>query len=329
MILGFKYWYSDIFPQRNAARMYIVWVDRDIFMSFWWRKSLLASGFPKHQSRVLWDGTNRLFKRSETLQLFKTSDKASSLPSSCVSSFGFMLTFNPFSFNKWFWTSALGISLAGCMSGPILSVSGSCNRQHRAGAVCEGRGQSSPWCEWRGCSLCSWGGYKALPLAYFPPQEEGKGSQRLLQRSFPSLHLLFLVPGSLTCSNSCCPEMDFLLHGSMPRSCSGQIPAHATGWGLGPLPLVKSWGLQAREGLLSFHECAQGGLNWSAVGRWWRETTNAAAGRLHGPLLSFGNLQAHGERQQGGMMSLAGEWGSLGNEPGGQKQPATWLFKSQ
>lgn len=32
----------------------------------------------------------------------------------------------------------------------------------------------------------------------------------------------------------------FLLHGSIPRSCSGQISACATGWDLGPLPLVKS-----------------------------------------------------------------------------------------
>lgn len=81
------------------------------------KKSLLASGFPKGWSSVLWDGTNRLFKRSETLQLFKTSDKASSLPSSCVSSFGFMLTFNPFlsinGFGPQPWASPL---LVACLS---------------------------------------------------------------------------------------------------------------------------------------------------------------------------------------------------------------------
>lgn len=48
------------------------------------------------------------------------------------------------------------------------------------------------------------------PPSVFPPPEKGRAPQRLLQRSFLSLYLLFLVPGST------------------PRSCSGESPA----WGL-------------------------------------------------------------------------------------------------
>lgn len=181
--------------------MYIIQVDRCIFMPFQWRKK--TSYLPKVASYGMGQkGCSKDEKYSNPLRNLTKHH-----PSFCMSNFGFMWTFYPFRFNKcfWtFWTSALTSPVLVVCLFPsqacwawLVSVLElvSCHRWPRTASLARQDDRVHP-CVMEVVASCAVKVVRRPSSVYFPPQEEGRTPQRLLQRSFLSLYLLCLGPVS-------------------------------------------------------------------------------------------------------------------------------------